>query len=676
MATPGDDLVGRVLAGRYLLLQLIGTGASGRVYAADDLQLRRRVAVKVLHDALAGDAGFLARFRAEAQVAASLRHPHIMVVHDFLGDDTDMPFIVMELLAGGSLRGVLDSGTRLSLAQAAQLGRAVASALDYAHRNGVIHRDIKPANLLFDEQGDVRIADFGLARALAEASWTEPMGAMFGTARYASPEQALGVQLDYRSDLYALALVIIESVTGELPWTADTPIGLLTVRTRASIVVDASFGPLRAVLERCGRLDRDERYPDAATLVRALDDAIDALPSAVPFELPGVVEATDADPTTHVAMPAVAPIVAPGITPGITPDSTAAEPAVPPPFDQDQAGHSTDPGATGVAPAIAPVVAVESSSAENAALPPVMVRNDPRSPRNRFRRRAVTTFVAIALLAALVGAVVAVAGLFAAPGHAVPGFVGYASSEARARAERAGLHVSTESRTSDDPAGTVISQSPAAGSLQRDGSDVHFVVSSGPAKVTVPSLLGQPAAAAAAQLVARGLIGRPSHAFDDTNPSSKGSVISSPRDGQLVVPDTEIAYVVSDGHHPVKIPVLTNLTYAQAAAKLQALGFVAQRGPDAFSTPVPAGSVIGTTPAANSSQDYGSTVTIVVSKGPDLVTMPDVVGLQVGPACKLVRNQGLGCKVTGTLVTGNVASTSVRGGAQVPRGTEITVVVS
>ena len=185
-----SDLPGRVLSGRYLLHGAIGTGASGRVYVADDQRLRRRVAVKVLHAALADDAAFLRRFRAEAQLAASLRHANIVTVYDW-GED-EMPFMVLELLEGGSLRSMLDQGTLLTVAQAARVGRDVASALEYAHARDVLHRDVKPANLLFDEHGVVRVADFGLARALAEASWTEPAGGMLGTARYASPEQANG----------------------------------------------------------------------------------------------------------------------------------------------------------------------------------------------------------------------------------------------------------------------------------------------------------------------------------------------------------------------------------------------------------------------------------------------------------------------------------------------------
>src|SRR5215218_8781625 len=242
------DLTGRVLAGRYRLLAPIGAGASGRVYVADDVRLKRRVGVKVLHLALAEDAGFLRRFRAEAQVAASLNHPNVMAVYDW-GED-DVPFMVLELLTGGSLRGMLDADARLSPSQAAHVGRQVTSALEYAHARGVVHRDIKPANLLFDEHGIVRVADFGLARALAEAAWTEPAGAVVGTARYASPEQVRGESVDGRADVYALALVLVEAVTGRVPFAVDTTIGTLMGRVDKPIDVPEALGPLRKALAR------------------------------------------------------------------------------------------------------------------------------------------------------------------------------------------------------------------------------------------------------------------------------------------------------------------------------------------------------------------------------------------------------------------------------------------
>src|SRR4029079_19073556 len=257
-----DLLPGRVLSGRYLLHNAIGTGASGRVYVADDQRLRRRVAVKVLHAALADDTAFLRRFRAEAQLAASLRHSNIVTVYDW-GED-DVPFMVLELLEGGSLRSMLDQNTSLTVAQAARVGRDVASALEYAHARDVLHRDVKPATLLCDEHGIVRVADFGLARALAEASWTEPAGTVLGTARYASPEKGSASRLHRRADLYALGLVIVESITGSVPLVGDNAVATIVGRGTQPLVVPEGLGRLGEVLTQAGQPDPNNRFPDAA----------------------------------------------------------------------------------------------------------------------------------------------------------------------------------------------------------------------------------------------------------------------------------------------------------------------------------------------------------------------------------------------------------------------------
>ena len=234
VATPRiADAVGRVLGDRYRLTRPLGVGASAHVFVAEDVNLRRRVAIKVLHPGLAADEAFGRRFQAEARVAAALRHPNILRVYDW-GYDDGAPYLVMELLEGGSLRALLDRNHLLSPAQAAAIGADVARALDYAHRRGLVHRDIKPANLIFDDEGRITVADFGLARALAEATWTEPTGAVVGTARYAAPEAVRGESLDSRADVYALALVLIEATTGSVPFAADTTLATLLGPPRAA----------------------------------------------------------------------------------------------------------------------------------------------------------------------------------------------------------------------------------------------------------------------------------------------------------------------------------------------------------------------------------------------------------------------------------------------------------
>src|SRR5690349_3046359 len=417
MATSGvsDLLVGRVLAGRYRLRAPIGAGASGRVYVADDVRLRRRVAVKVLHTALADDSGFLRRFRAEAQVAASLNHPNVMAVYDW-GED-DVPFMVLELLTGGSLRGMLDADARLSPSQAAHVGRQVTSALEYAHARGVVHRDIKPANLLFDEHGIVRVADFGLARALAEASWTEPAGAVVGTARYAAPEQATGAPLDGRADLYSLAVVLVEAVTGTVPAIADTAIGTLAVRTHTALVAPLALGRLGPVVERAGRPEPADRYPDAATMRAALADAARALPPPQPLPLAGLGGEIDGGPPTQIGRSSHL-------------------------FDQD-----------------APVA------------PPVVV-DEPVRPVTTRRRRApgavrwISYAVIVAILLAIVGGGIAIAAVSTGGGTvAAPAVVGLTQEKATDQISATGLTLRIITRTADDPADTVIGQDPAPGAF-------------------------------------------------------------------------------------------------------------------------------------------------------------------------------------------------------------------
>src|SRR5438270_11320834 len=277
------DQVGRVLGGRYRLRAALGSGASAQVFRADDAALGRQVAVKVLHPALAGDSTFLRRFQAEARAAAGLTHPHIMAVYDW-GDDEDSPYLVCEYLAGGSLRALLDTGRRLTPSQALLVGLEAAHGLHYAHRRSLVHRDIKPGNLLFDTEGRLRIADFGLARALAEAAWTEPAGAILGTARYAAPGQVRGESVDGRADVYALAIVLVEAVTGEVPFAADTTIATLMARVENPLTAPDELGPLGPVVEAAGRPDPAER-PDAAALARSLDGAARQLPKPDPLPL-------------------------------------------------------------------------------------------------------------------------------------------------------------------------------------------------------------------------------------------------------------------------------------------------------------------------------------------------------------------------------------------------------
>jgi serine/threonine-protein kinase len=610
------DLTGRVLAGRYRLLAPIGAGASGRVYVADDVRLRRRVGVKVLHLALAEDAGFLRRFRAEAQVAASLNHPNVMAVYDW-GED-DVPFMVLELLTGGSLRGLLDAGARFSPSQAAHVGRQVTSALEYAHARGVVHRDIKPANLLFDEHGIVRVADFGLARALAEASWTEPAGAVVGTARYAAPEQATGAPLDGRADLYSLAVVLVEAVTGTVPAIADTAIGTLAARTHTPLVAPLELGRLGPVVERAGRPDPDERYPDAATMRAALADAARTLPPPKPLALAGLGGEIDSGDPTQIGR------------------STAL-------FDQD-------------APASEPEVAT------------VAQRRRARTPG---AHRWVSVAVAVAIVMALVGGGFALAaGGGASVG--VPAVVGLTTDAATSQVAAAGLSLKIVSRAADDPKGIVIAQRPSPGSFTSDRGSVELVVSRGPPPVAVPAVAGPSVDAGNAALAQAGFaVGEPVHQYDETVPA--GSVIGAdPAVGTKVAPGSTVKVVVSDGPAPVEITDVKGQTFDQASAVLTGLGFTVTRR-DAFDPTIPKDQVVGTDPAGGQAVQKGSAVAIIVSKGPEMVTVPDLTGKSLDEATQRLQAAGFQVDTQSYLPGRVVRAQDPAGGKSVLKGTKVTL---
>src|SRR5580692_11211912 len=310
------DSIGRVLGGRYRLITALGTGASSHVYLADDVSLHRRVAIKVLHPALAGDTAFLKRFRAEAQAVAALNHPNILQVYDW-GEEDGIPYLVLEFLAGGSLRQVYDTGALLSPEQAVLVGVEAAAGLDYAHRRGLVHRDIKPANLLFDADRRLRIADFGLARALAEASWTEPDGAILGTARYSAPEQVEGFVLDGKADVYALALVLYEGVTGEAPFIGDTTLSTLMARVGSLLPEHDALGPLNDVLVWAAAPEPSERL-DAAQLSSRLEEVAASLPEPRPVP---IVDAVPVEEEDEVDKALVRPVRRPFFD-GAAPDAT------------------------------------------------------------------------------------------------------------------------------------------------------------------------------------------------------------------------------------------------------------------------------------------------------------------------------------------------------------------
>jgi len=277
---PGDEL-----GGRYRLVRDIGRGGSATVFEATDLTLERQVAVKVLHRNLSSDPKFLERFRSEARSAASLSHPNVMAVYDW-GED-DVPFLVMEILSGGSLRSMLDDGAVLTPSQTIALGLDACRGLQYAHAQDLVHRDITPANLLFGDDSRLPIADFGLARALAESGWTEPGKDLVGTARYASPEQAQGMRLTGASDVYSLGLILVEALSGSVPFSADTMLGTLTARVESDVPIPDVPERLADALRAMTQRDPEQR-PTSKQAGTLLLKAAEGLPRPKPLPLVGI----------------------------------------------------------------------------------------------------------------------------------------------------------------------------------------------------------------------------------------------------------------------------------------------------------------------------------------------------------------------------------------------------
>ncbi len=615
------DQVGRVLGGRYRLVAPIGTGGSAHVYVADDTTLKRRVAVKVLQPALALDQAFLKRFRAEAQSVAALNHPNIMRIFDW-GEDEEGPFLVMEFLGGGSLRDMLDTGRRLTVAQSVLVGLEAARALDYAHRRGLVHRDIKPANICFDEEGRAAIADFGLARALAEAAWTEPDGVLLGTARYAAPEAAQGKAVDGKADVYALALVLLEAVTGEAPPVSDTTVSTLMARANQPIIAPFGLGPLGPIIDAAGVVDPVDR-PDAAAVAVMLDAAARQLDAPTPLVLAPVLNLDARTPSAQ---------------------------------------EHTELGTTTTVPVVG--------------APPATVATEVVGRRSSKRIRYVLG--ALALVAAITAGALFVPTLLTAE-HVVPTLKGKTLDEARGLTSP--LHfklASTESYNDTVPVDEIISQTPRPRSKLREDATVRIVISKGPPPVPIPNVIGKPEAEAIAALKAAKFTVDEDVKREPNEQVAKGLVLKVTPDAKTAPKFSVVTLTVSDGPPPRRISDWINKLFSDAKAGFEKAGLVVKRV-DGYSDTVAKDNVISTSPSAGQTVPKGSTVTVTVAVGPATVLVPDVRGKTIGQAAAIL--QGAGLKVGEVFGNGNgdnrhVLATDPSPNTKVQRGTSVDLLVS
>jgi beta-lactam-binding protein with PASTA domain/serine/threonine protein kinase len=658
------------------------------VFLADDVRLRRRVAVKILHPALADDEAFLRRFRAEARAAAALNHPHVMAVFDW-GEEADGPYLVSEYLGGGSLRAVLDRGRRLSPSQALMVGLEAGKALAYAHGRGLVHRDIKPANLLFDEEGRLRIADFGLARALAEAAWTEPVGAVLGTARYASPEQVRGVPVDGKADVYSLAVVLVEAVTGHVPFAAETTVATLVGRLEKPLEAPPELGPLGPVVARAGRPDPTERL-DAISFAAALQAVAAELPAPEPLALAGPatfdmnhLAALDGDPTDL----------------GTAPSKPAAPPKVP---------FAPPPPAAGSGDTV--VDAPQPADAETRLTPalveadstPTTVIDRPELEKKRANRRGaeqaeVTAVLmskkagrrrrwpwVVLLVVALLGAGGAGAYLLIGeqvPSHPLPDVTQRDRATAEGALRAARFVVAVEERYIDATVpGMVTEQTPKAGTTAegkpitlKEGKTVTLIVSKGPPPTPIPDLTDMTEAKAKAEIEKVGhVLGEVAKPHDETVPA--GVVMSWSGKGESPPKGALVDLTVSAGPAPRTVPTLSGRTYEQAVAALEAVGLKAARNPDQYhEDDSTKGKVILASPTQGATAKRGDVVTLTVSAGRPEV--PSLSGLTVAEAEAKLATVGLKLDSKFGPSGGKVFLTTPNAGSKVSPGSSVDVFI-
>jgi eukaryotic-like serine/threonine-protein kinase len=675
------DHLGRVLGGRYRLLAPIGTGASAHVFLADDVRLRRRVAVKILHPALADDEAFLRRFRAEARAAAALNHPHVMAVFDW-GEEADGPYLVSEYLGGGSLRAVLDRGRRLSPSQALMVGLEAGKALAYAHGRGLVHRDIKPANLLFDEEGRLRIADFGLARALAEAAWTEPVGAVLGTARYASPEQVRGVPVDGKADVYSLAVVLVEAVTGRVPFAAETTVATLVGRLEKPLEAPPELGPLGPVVARAGRPDPTERL-DAISFAAALQAVATELPAPEPLALAGPatfdmnhLAALEGDPTDLGTAPAK---TAPPKAPFQQPPDTLMNPPAPAQDETRLTPALVEADATPTTVIDRPQVEKKRANrrgAEQAEVTAVLVSKK----AGRRRRWPWVVLLVVALLGAggagaylLVGEQV--------PSHPLPDVTQRDRATAEGALKAARFVVQVDERYIDATVpGIVTEQSPKAGTKAdgkpttlKEGKTVTLIVSKGPPPTPIPDLTDLTEAKAKAEIEKVGhVVGDIARPFNET--VEAGVVMSWSGKGESPPKGARVDMTVSAGPAPRTVPTLSGRTYEQAVAALEAVQLRVARNPDQYSDDDSTrGKVILASPTQGSTVKRGDVITVTVSAGRPEV--PSLNGLTVAEAEAKLATVGLKLDSKFGPSGGKVFLTTPGAGSKVSPGSSVDVFI-
>ena len=613
----GTPMLGRLLDDRYRLDSVIARGGMATVYLATDTRLDRAVAVKVMHRALAEDPEFVARFTREAKASARISAPEVVAVHDQGTDaDTRLAYLVMEHVRGINLRQLLQERGALPPARAVSLMEPVLRALAAAHAAGLVHRDIKPENVLLADDGRVKVADFGLARAVETSTLTQTTGLLIGTVAYLAPEQVESGTADARTDVYAAGVLLWELLTGAPPYGGDSPLSVAYKHVNEDVPPPSSAVPgippeLDALVVRATRRDPDARPLDGGAFLADLVALQDDLPPVA----------------------ASAPL-----------HSTLVVPRVPPP--------------TAAAP--------KETKQPKAPKPP-------KPPRRRRRG-----LVAVALLVVL--ALLALGGGYYLGSYrytTAPRVLDLTLAQAESKLKTVGLKAKEgpDEFSETIATGHVLKQTPAGNGRVRKGGTVTLFLSKGKDRRRVPQLAGESVAIATQKLRNQGLAAAPQPVLEYSETVTKDTILrTDPAAGAGLKPGSVVTLVVSRGPAPVKVPSVVGKDQADAEQILAGAGFQVDSN-DVFSDTVPKGKVVSQSPATGTAP-RGSTVTLAVSKGPDLVTVPKVVDKKLAEGQQIL--QAAGFKVSVRRFAngpGKILDQRPGAGAQAKRGSTVTVYV-
>ncbi|MFD3562604.1 Stk1 family PASTA domain-containing Ser/Thr kinase [Streptomyces sp. NPDC058686] len=600
----------RRLGGRYELGQVLGRGGMAEVYLAHDTRLGRTVAVKTLRADLARDPSFQARFRREAQSAASLNHPAIVAVYD-TGEDyidgTSIPYIVMEYVDGSTLRELLHSGRKLLPERSMEMTIGILQALEYSHRAGIVHRDIKPANVMLTRTGQVKVMDFGIARAMGDSGMTMTQtSAVIGTAQYLSPEQAKGEQVDARSDLYSTGCLLYELLTVRPPFVGDSPVAVAYQHVREEpqppSVFDSEITPeMDAIVLKALTKDPDYRYQSADEMRADIEACLDGQPVAATAAMGAVGYGGHPD-DQQTAM--------------LHPQNGGGQTSMLPPVNPDDGGYGYDD------------------------------RPD-RRRQSQGKNRTSTILLVLAGVLVLVGAILIgkffmdESGGSNAP-FAAPKFVGKTVPDAKLAADNTHLKLDASKKEPCDkfPKGQICSQSPAAGADVKKGDTITVTVSTGAPKVAVPNVIDRQVDVATAKLEGDG------YQFvveTETRESSAepGTVLDQdPRPGKEVQKGSTVTLTVAKEKKVSTVPDVSNKTCEEATKQLADNDLKASCTEE--ENAAEAGKVFSQSPVAGGTAEPGSTVYLKVAKAAEQITVPgDIAGKKLKDVQKQLTDLGL-----------------------------------